>query len=229
MLVGFNDHAPQLLDSLHDVDMPNEPISGLGESPFVCRAGEVDVSLNGHVLRGFDTGDRLWMHTLPSPSTDLLCTAEGVWLAQPEELLLFGGDGAILKRLPIAAQDLALAESGVLALTNTELLQIQPDAEPVVLQQLRFKAVIGADGAIGNREVEAILWGRFGSDGTKRAIIRRKDNAIVMIDTAGEIAAIFETNHSSQMLAYDDDGDGKDELILAFPGRGLAVFAAEIP
>lgn len=185
-------------------------------------------------VRAWDEdGAHRWLRTLPSPVRDLAVVGDQLWVATEAELLRLGSDGALLGRLAVPEAALAAEAGGAWVLSGGQLSWLGSDGG--ALEPRRPSpdgAVVAPGGWVATPVATGLVRGRFGPDGALRAVVARPDGAVVAIGADGAPAFALTPTGSdaaARLAAWDPDGDGRDQLVLALAGRGVAVVDLVLP
>lgn len=185
-------------------------------------------------LRGWDPdGAHRWLLTTPGLVEDLAVVGEQLWVTTATELLRLDADGALVDRLAVPSGRLAAGADGAWVLSHGQLSWLAAGATALEARRLAPDgAAVAEGGLVATPVASELLRGRFGPDGAPRVVVVRDDGAIIALDGAGRPAFTLlstGTEAGAHLAAWDPDGDGHDQLVLALEGRGLAVVELSLP
>lgn len=233
VLLGVADHLPVRLEAsagglVAGLPTAADPLATASqrvawlEGPVAAAAGEP-------WLRAWTPeGEGRWLRTTPDPVQDLAQHDGLIWAATAAEVLAFDAAGGLVTRIAGGAEDLAVAEGGLWAVDGARRRWLaRSGAED------RGEATDGAcalsDGRWASRFAESCVVGRFGADGGLRAVMSREDGVVVGLDANGDPAFTLTLQARSRLAALDLDGDGRDALLVAIHGQGLAWIELVLP
>lgn len=191
--------------------------------------GPVGATTGRPWVRAFtEEGAPRWLVTTPSEVEDLEVLDGRLWVATEDEVLVLDAGGALVTRHPRGAEDLAATAGGLWAVDGDQRLWLT-EAEVSLRGEARDSACALADGRVGSKVVSACVSGRFGEGGAVRAVVARPDGVVVALDGAGRPAFTLTLPGRARLAAWDPDGDGVDELLVAVQDRALARIELQIP
>ena len=233
VVVGKHGGAPQLLEWT-EVGLARpagavEAVEGAAVSGRVAwLGGAVAANVGRPWVRAWaPDGAARWMVTTPSAVQDLEVWRDQLWVATEAEVLVLDAAGALVRRLPRGAIDLAAAEDGIWAVDGESRLWLSEGVDE--RGAAADSAFALADGRVASRVVSAAVSGRFGDDGSPRAVVARADGLVVGLDSLGRPAFTLTLPGQARLAAWDPDGDGHDELLVAVENRSLARIELYLP
>ncbi len=173
-------------------------------------------------------GGSRWFLTVPGPIEDLVATGGLLWVATEDEILALNGEGAVTLRVPGGAEDLAAGDGGLWAVDGQTRRWITASGAEAPSPAPDGACAL-ANGGVASRIAVSCVSGRFGADGGARAVLAREDGVIVGLDARGQPAFTLALQAESRLAAADLDGDGRDALLVAVRGQGLAWVALTLP
>ncbi|NOY26088.1 MAG: TlpA family protein disulfide reductase [Oligoflexia bacterium] len=172
-----------------------------------------------------------WFLTTADPVQSLCASGGLLWFSTTQELLAVDALGRLVHRVAGGAQDIASdGQDGLYAVDGSVWRHLDPGG----LELERLPAVgarhVDGTGRVSSGLFSDLLTGRFGPEGALRTVLVRADDGVVLgLDGGGRAAFTWELGEPVRIAAIDRDADGRDELLVVVPRRGLATVALSLP
>ena len=213
---------------------------GMEQEHSVRYRGTTQVTwLDGPVASGHswvrsrtEANDERWFRSTPSPVVNMVASADQLWVALEQGLVVLNTAGEVVHNFDVNALDIdAAADGGIWAVDGKERLRIGPDGTALLRSEAPGSWRIASDGTWIGEGYADLLSGRFGPNKEQRVIALRDDGTILGLDGDGSPTLRVQLEDEVQpfIAAGDLDGDGRDELLISSKDRGVATVEMEIP
>ena len=173
-----------------------------------------------------------WFVTTPSPVLAIEASADQLWVAMEQGLVVLDVNGEVVHNFDVNAVDIEAApDGGIWAVDGTERLRIDPDGTALLRTEAVGAVQIAGDGTWIGEGFQDVLSGRFGPNRERRVVALRDDGTILGLSGDGDPALRVQLEDEIQpYISFGDlDGDGRDELLISSKDRGVATVEMEIP